>query len=102
LDKNSTISSKSIVLASVEVNPTPKRSNAVFCPRAALLNAAVTEAKSLPVPAEVSNATDNNVCAFLASKVALTNEVKAGLSWSSRTPVVFCKLVINPAVLITA
>ncbi len=35
-------------------------------------------------------------------KIVTHNEVKAGLSWSSRTPVVFCKLVINPAVLITA
>ena len=54
-------------------------------PLNALPNASETAPKSLPVPAEISNARLNSFWACATLPVALTRLPKAGRSWSSAT-----------------
>ena len=55
----------------------------------------MTAPKSLPVPAEISNASFKPCCDLVTSPVAVSKVLKAGRRLSSRTPVARCRSAIN-------
>ena len=63
--------------------PNPSFPNAPVDPSQALPNAFETDAKSLPVAADMFCAKSNKSCACLTSLVDLINRAKAGLITSS-------------------
>ena len=71
------------------------------CPLNAFDRASDTAPKSLPVPAEMSNARPNKSCALVTSPVPLTSLSKAGRNSSSATAAAMEVLVINDSTLAT-
>ena len=70
VDNLSTISLKLPALRSALDIPTPNFDKAVLLPRYALLRADVTDSKSLPVDADMSNESCNSFCDSAELRVA--------------------------------